>query len=44
VIEGVHTTTDFLGEIVRDREFIDGEIDTAFLERFALRRTPADDA
>ena len=40
VIEGVHTTTDFLGEIVRDQEFIDGKIDTAFLERFATRRNP----
>jgi acetyl-CoA carboxylase biotin carboxylase subunit len=44
VIEGVHTTTDFLGEIVRDPEFIDGKIDTAFLERFALRRHPTDGA
>ncbi|MEK9502162.1 acetyl-CoA carboxylase biotin carboxylase subunit [Gaopeijia maritima] len=38
VIEGIHTTTDFLGEIVRDEEFISGEVDTAFLERFVKRR------
>lgn len=38
VIEGIHTTTDFLGEIVRDPEFVAGEVDTAFLERFAERR------
>lgn len=40
VIEGIHTTTDFLGEIVRDEEFIAGKTDTAFLERFADRRAP----
>ncbi len=39
VIEGIHTTTDFLGEIVRDREFVAGNVDTAFLERFAERRS-----
>lgn len=38
VIEGIHTTTDFLGEVVRDAEFIAGDIDTGFLERFAERR------
>ncbi|MBT8335238.1 MAG: acetyl-CoA carboxylase biotin carboxylase subunit [Gemmatimonadetes bacterium] len=38
VIEGVHTTTDFLGEIVRDPEFVAGDVDTAFLERFGERR------
>ena len=30
--------TDFLGEIVRDDEFVAGDVDTAFLERFAERR------
>ncbi len=38
VIEGVHTTVSFLGEIVRDEEFQAGRVDTAFLERFATRR------
>ena len=39
VIEGVHTTVDFLSEIVRDEEFIAGKVDTHFLERYAERRT-----
>ncbi len=38
VIEGVHTTVDFLSEVVRDEEFIAGKVDTHFLERFAERR------
>jgi acetyl-CoA carboxylase biotin carboxylase subunit len=38
VIEGVHTTVDFLAEIVRDEEFAAGRVDTGFLERFAERR------
>ena len=38
VIEGIHTTTDFLGEIVRDPGFVAGDVDTAFLERFGERR------
>jgi acetyl-CoA carboxylase biotin carboxylase subunit len=38
VIEGIHTTTDFLGEIVRDPEFVAGDVDTAFLARFGERR------
>ncbi len=41
VIEGVHTTTDFLGEIVRDPEFIAGRIDTSFIESFMERRDRA---
>ena len=39
VIEGVHTTVDFLSEVVRDPEFMEGKVDTHFLERFADRRT-----
>ncbi len=38
VIEGIHTTTGFLGEVVRDPEFIAGDVDTGFLERFMKRR------
>ncbi len=38
VIEGVHTTVDFLAEVVRDEEFAAGRVDTSFLERFAERR------
>ncbi len=38
VIEGVHTTVDFLAEIVEDEEFREGKVDTRFIERFAERR------
>lgn len=38
VIEGVHTTIPFLSEITRDPHFIDGKIDTAFIEGFQTRR------
>jgi len=38
VIEGVHTTADFIAEIVRDDEFVAGDIDTHFIERFMERR------
>jgi len=38
VVEGVHTTIDFLAEIVRDEEFIAGDVDTHFIERFMQRR------
>jgi len=41
VVEGVHTTLDFLAEIVRDEEFVAGEVDTHFIERFMERRTEA---
>jgi acetyl-CoA carboxylase biotin carboxylase subunit len=43
VIEGVHTTRDFLAEIVRDEEFVAGRIDTHFIERFMERRAGAAD-
>ena len=38
VIEGVHTTVDFLSEVVRDEEFRSGEVDTGFLARYFARR------
>ena len=38
VIEGVHTTRDFLAEIVRDDHFVAGDVDTHFIERFMERR------
>jgi acetyl-CoA carboxylase biotin carboxylase subunit len=38
VIEGIHTTVDYLGEIVEDPHFVAGDVDTRFLERFAHRR------
>ena len=39
VIEGVHTTVDYLEEIVLDEEFAAGvKVDTRFIERFAERR------
>lgn len=34
VIEGVHTTIPILSAIVRDEDFIRGEVDTRFVERF----------
>ena len=33
VVEGIHTTIDFLGRIVRNEEFWAGEVDTSFVER-----------
>ncbi len=44
VIEGVHTTTGFLAEIVRDDYFVRGEIDTHFIEKFFERRAKGDGA
>jgi acetyl-CoA carboxylase biotin carboxylase subunit len=38
VIEGVHTTVDFLSEVVRDEQFISGDVDTGFLDRYFERR------
>ena len=43
VIEGVHTTVDFLSEIVDDEEFAAGEVDTRYLERYAERRARTND-
>jgi acetyl-CoA carboxylase biotin carboxylase subunit len=44
VIEGVHTTVDFLLEIVNDDEFRSGEVDTRYLERYFERRKEAENA
>jgi acetyl-CoA carboxylase biotin carboxylase subunit len=38
VIEGVHTTVDFLAEVVRDEQFRSGDVDTGFLDRYFERR------
>ncbi|UCC26091.1 MAG: acetyl-CoA carboxylase biotin carboxylase subunit [Gemmatimonadales bacterium] len=38
VVEGIHTTVDFLEEIVRDDEFRNGNVDTGFLDRYFERR------
>ena len=43
VIEGVHTTVNFLLEIVNDDEFRSGEVDTRYLERYFERRKEAED-
>lgn len=42
VIEGVHSTVDFLAEIVSDEEFKAGHVDTRYLERFGERRAGTD--
>jgi acetyl-CoA carboxylase biotin carboxylase subunit len=34
IIEGVHTTIPFLSRITRDPNFVDGKVDTGFVERF----------
>jgi acetyl-CoA carboxylase biotin carboxylase subunit len=38
VVEGVHTTVPFLSEVIEDPEFVAGQVDTGFLERFLERR------
>ena len=47
VIEGVHTTLPLLAEVVRDERFVEGDVDTSFLDRFMAerivrRRAPAE--
>jgi acetyl-CoA carboxylase biotin carboxylase subunit len=47
VIEGVHTTLPLLAEVVRDKRFVEGDVDTSFLDRFMAervvrRRAPAE--
>ena len=37
VIEGISTTIAYLAEITRDADFLRGDIDTGFVERFARR-------
>ena len=34
VIEGVSTTIGFLSKIVRDEEFVAGNVDTSFIDRY----------
>lgn len=38
VVGGIKTTLPFFREIVRDAEFIEGRLDTGFIERFFARR------
>jgi acetyl-CoA carboxylase biotin carboxylase subunit len=38
VIEGVHTTLPFLGEVMRDPNFVSGDVDTKYLERWMAER------
>jgi acetyl-CoA carboxylase biotin carboxylase subunit len=38
VIEGVRTTVPFHREVMRDPEFLAGDVDTAYIERFLARR------
>ncbi len=38
VLEGVHTTIPFLSEIVRDKDFADGDVDTHFVDRWMGRK------
>ncbi len=37
VVEGVHTTIDFLAALTRDQEFVAGDFDTGFLDRIKER-------
>jgi acetyl-CoA carboxylase biotin carboxylase subunit len=41
VIEGIPTTIPVLAEITHDEEFVRGEVDTHFLERFLKKRSEA---
>ena len=41
VIEGVSTTIGFLSKIVRDEEFVAGDVDTSFIDRY-LSNSDAD--
>ncbi len=38
VIEGVRTTIPFLAEVCREEDFVRGEVDTGYVERFMERR------
>ncbi|OLE54950.1 MAG: acetyl-CoA carboxylase biotin carboxylase subunit [Acidobacteria bacterium 13_1_20CM_3_53_8] len=40
-VGGIRTTLPFFREIVRDREFINGRLDTGFIQRFNERRVKA---
>ena len=39
-IAGIKTTLPFFREVMEDREFIDGSLDTGFISRFNERRSP----
>jgi acetyl-CoA carboxylase biotin carboxylase subunit len=39
-ITGIKTTLPFFREVMEDPEFISGELDTAFIQRFRERRKP----
>jgi acetyl-CoA carboxylase, biotin carboxylase subunit len=41
VIEGVHTTIPFLAEVMVNRDFVAGDVDTKFLERWMAERAGA---
>ncbi len=41
VIEGVHTTIPFLAEVMRDPNFVSGDVDTKYLERWMAERAGA---
>ena len=43
VVGGIKTTLPFFREIMRDEEFIEGRLDTGFIERFNRRREQAAD-
>ncbi|MGI9105495.1 MAG: acetyl-CoA carboxylase biotin carboxylase subunit [Pyrinomonadaceae bacterium] len=43
-VGGIKTTLPFFREIVRDAEFIDGQLDTGFIERFNRRRNAGKEA
>ncbi|HEX5705929.1 MAG TPA: hypothetical protein VFX96_01435, partial [Pyrinomonadaceae bacterium] len=40
-VTGIKTTLPFFREVVRDAEFIEGRLDTGFIERFFARRDAA---
>jgi acetyl-CoA carboxylase biotin carboxylase subunit len=44
VVGGIKTTIPFFREVVRDEEFIAGQLDTGFIERFNRRRDAAAEA
>lgn len=41
VVEGIKTTVPFHRAVLRDEEFLSGEFDTGFIERFLARRDPS---
>ena len=39
IVDGIHTTIPFLLEILQTPEFISGNVDTKFVERYMAART-----